>query len=193
MGHQLYNERLQTGDKYCLSCFHLLWCWYTDFPIKLNKVHRVGKVMDKTSSSRWGKCSLFSVKWHLFYRYWVTSYRYFTSQTSPDNTKISEDLLSLSNTELSDRQPKHAFGKNPFAFCLVFSKRMLLSYCRVSSGHWHGYWIMSHFCLETLLSSIFSVLWIIMWSYQFLASCRFWAEYSIFTPLNSFWWVYHKH
>lgn len=49
LGHQLYNECLQRRDKWCLTCFHLLWCWYTDFPRKPNRAFSLSDLVGRSN------------------------------------------------------------------------------------------------------------------------------------------------
>lgn len=97
LGHQLHNVHLQQRDKKCLPCFHLLWCWYTDFPIKPNRAlsrsNLVGRSNEQSNRARSAKREntvQFALSWLTFIdtfvwilRVWslaVTSAVYLSSQ-----------------------------------------------------------------------------------------------------------------
>lgn len=52
LGHQLYNECLQKRDKWCLTCFHLLWWQYTDFPQKPNRAISLNNLVGRSNEQR---------------------------------------------------------------------------------------------------------------------------------------------
>lgn len=110
MGHQLYNERLQTRDKYCLTCFHLLWCWYTDFPIKQNRVLWLRNLVDRSNEQsqhlKQGKILQFALSQVTFIDTFVWILRIwnlaviralYLSSKVPVRCNTSRDLLFMSD------------------------------------------------------------------------------------------------